>query len=689
MSCAACAAAIERRLNQLEGVEATVNLATNRATVQCSPDVGVDELVSAVESVGYVAREAQPAGDAHQHDEPLRPLALRLALAAALTVPVVLLAMVPALQFTGWEWVALGLSTPVVFVGGIGFHRRALMSARHGAATMDTLISLGTLAAWGWSAAVLVFSLDTGTYFEVASAVTTLILLGRYLEGRAKSRASSAIRSLLERGAKEATLLREGRELRVPAAELSVDDHFLVRPGETVAADGIVLEGASSVDTSMLTGEPLPVSVSGGSEVAGGTINVDGRLVVRATRVGADTAVARIARLVEEAQSGKAPVQRLADRVSAVFVPAVMALSLITLAAWLAFGGSAGDAFTAAVSVLIIACPCALGLATPIALMVGTGRGAQLGVLIRGPQVLERTRRIDTIVLDKTGTVTEGRLELTNVELLMGAAKAKAASREDVLRVAGAVESASEHPVARAVASAARAELGALPAVADFRNFAGRGVEGVVEGHAVSVGRSGGRVEVAWDGVPRAVLEVRDVVRPTSATAVSELRGLGLEPVLLTGDTEPTARRVASEVGVEQVVAEVGPDGKVDELRRLQDSGRAVAMVGDGVNDAPALAQADLGIAMGTGTDVAIEAADVTLVAGDLRAAVDAVRLGRRTLRTIEGNLFWAFAYNVAAIPVAAAGLLSPVVAAAAMACSSLFVVGNSLRLRRFRSVRA
>ena len=678
MSCASCAAAIERRLNEVDGVEATVNLATNRATVSCPPEVGVPELVAAVESIGYGAREAEP--DRHTHDDiPGRPLVL----AAVLTVPVVLLAMVPALQLSGWEWVALGLATPVVFVAGAGFHRHALRSARHRAATMDTLISLGTLAAWTWSAAVLFFGLDTGTYFEVASAVTTLVLLGRYLEGRARGRAAAAIRSLLELGAPDAAVLRGEEEVRVPVAELEVGDEFVVRPGEKIATDGVVVAGESAVDASMLTGEPLPVPVAAGSEVAGATMNIDGRLVVRATRVGADTALARIARLVEEAQSGKAPVQRLADRVSAVFVPVVIVVSLLTLAGWLAFGGSAGEAFTAAVAVLIIACPCALGLATPIALMVGTGRGAQLGVLIRGPQVLESTQRVDTIVLDKTGTVTEGRPELAALELLNGA------SRAEVLRLAGAVEAASEHPVAQAVAAAARAELGQVPPVSAFRNRAGSGVDGLVDGHAVSVGRSGGRIEVAWDGVPRAVLEVRDVVKPTSAQAVRELRALGLEPVLLTGDAGPAARAVAAEVGVDRVLAEVDPSGKAREIEQLQRAGRVVAMVGDGVNDAPALAQADLGLAVGTGTDVAIETADVTLVSGDLRAAVDAVRLARRTLRTIQGNLVWAFAYNVAAIPVAVAGLLSPVVAAAAMACSSLFVVGNSLRLRRFRSVRA
>ncbi|HEV7132366.1 MAG TPA: copper-translocating P-type ATPase, partial [Gaiellaceae bacterium] len=599
-----------------------------------------------------------------------------------LTIPVALLAMVPALAFSGWEWVALALATPVVFYGGAGFHRVALKHARHGVASMDTLISLGTLAAWTWSAVVLLASLHADTYFEVATAVTTLIVLGRFLEARAKGRSSEAIRLLLELGAKEARVLRDGVERLVPIADVSAGDVFVVRPGEKVAADGVVVEGESALDRSMLTGESVPVEVAAGSEVAGATLNTYGRLVVRATKVGSDTALAQIARLVEAAQSGKAPVQRLADRVSAIFVPIVIALSVLTLAGWLLSGASASVAFTAAVSVLIIACPCALGLATPTALMVGTGRGAQLGVLLRGPEILERTRRVDTIVLDKTGTVTEGKLELAELIPLDGA------SRTEILRLAGAVETASEHPVAQAVVRAARAEAGALPAVSAFRSEPGVGVSGVVEGHEVSVGRSGGRIEVAWDGVARATLEVRDTVKPTSAEAIRQLKALGLTPVLLTGDAEEAAQRVAREVGIERVLAEVYPAGKVREIVRLQEEGRVVAMVGDGVNDAPALAQADLGLAIGTGTDVAIEASDLTLVSGDLRAAVDAIRLARRTLRTIQGNLFWAFAYNVAALPLAVAGLLDPIVAAAAMAASSLFVVTNSLRLRRFRSAR-
>jgi P-type Cu+ transporter len=681
MTCASCAARIEKRLGAVAGVEeCSVNLATHEAAVAFDPArVHPDSLVEAVEETGYHASLPTHGHDHAGHaDAPFG----RLALSALLTLPLALVAMVPALHFSDWEWLAFALATPVVFWSGLDFHRVALVTARHGGATMDTLISIGTLAAWLWSTVVLVGGIAADTYFEVGAVVTTLIVLGRYLEARAKGRSSEAIRKLLELGAKEARVLRDGTEVLVLASELRVGDVFVVRPGEKIATDGEVVSGESAIDQSMLTGESVPVEVAGGSGVAGATVNTYGRLVVRATKVGADTALAQIARLVDAAQSGKAPVQRLADRVSAVFVPVVIGISLATLIGWFAAGAAASTAFTAAVAVLIIACPCALGLATPTALMVGTGRGAQLGVLIKGPQILEQTRRVDTIVLDKTGTVTEGKMELADVALLNGA------TRADVLRLAGAVEAASEHPIAQAIVRAARGEVGELPPVSGFRNTAGVGVTGLVEDSEVTVGRSGGRIEVSWGGIPRAVLEVRDTVKPSSAEAIRELKALGLEPVLLTGDAEATANKVGLEVGIERVLAEVYPEDKVREIARLQGEGKVVAMVGDGVNDAPALAQADLGLAIGTGTDVAIEASDLTLVSGDLRAAVDAIRLARKTLRTIKGNLFWAFAYNVAAIPLAVAGLLNPIIAAAAMAASSLFVVSNSLRLRRFRSVR-
>jgi Cu+-exporting ATPase len=654
MTCAGCAARIERRLNELDGVQASVNLATETAAVRYPEErLSLDDLLEAVDDAGYRASlEARP-------ERERSDLGGRLALAAVLTTPLVALAMIPPLQFGGWEWLALALASPVILVAGRSFHLAAARNLRRGHATMDTLVSLGTLAAWGWSLVATAALEDADTYFEVGAVITTLILLGRYLEGRARRRSGAALRALAE--------------LAVPDQRLEVGDVFVVRPGERVATDGVVVEGSSAVDQSMLTGEPLPVDVGPGDEVAGGTINTSGRIIVRATRVGAETALAQIARLVAEAQAGKAPVQRLVDRVSAVFVPIVVALAAGTVVGWLAFTGDASAAFTAGVAVLIIACPCALGLATPTALLAGSGRGAQLGILIRGPEILERTRRVTTVVLDKTGTVTEGRIRLVENGL-----------PPDVLRLAGALEDASEHPVARAVAEAARARFGSLPSVEDFRNHPGRGAVGVVEGRMVEIDRG----TVLIDGETAGRLVVDDTLKPTSAEAVSQLRELGLEPVLLTGDSQERARSVAAAIGVVRVVAEVLPDEKADEVRRLQAEGEVVAMVGDGVNDAPALAQADLGIALGTGADVAREASDLTLVSGDLRAVGDAIRLSRRVLATIKGNLFWAFAYNVAAIPLAVAGLLNPIVAAAAMAGSSLFVVTNSLRLRRFSSPR-
>ncbi|MEV0115628.1 heavy metal translocating P-type ATPase [Streptomyces sp. NPDC050844] len=737
MTCASCAARIEKKLNRMDGVEATVNYATEKAKVSYNgEDIAVQDLIATVEATGYTAQEPAPApteqgpvDEKQQADEELRPLRQRLTAAVLLSVPVIAMAMVPALQFEYWQWLSLTLAAPVVTYAAWPFHKAAFTNARHGAATMDTLISVGTSAAFLWSLWALFFG-TAGTpgmthpfeltiarsdgagniYLEAAAGVTAFILAGRYFEARSKRKAGAALKALLQLGAKDVTVIRDGgREETIPVSELKVGDRFLVRPGEKIATDGKVVEGASAVDASMLTGESVPVEVAIGDGVTGATLNVGGRLVVEATRVGADTQLARMAKLVEDAQNGKAAAQRLADKISAVFVPVVIALAIGTLGFWLGNGSGLTAAFTAAVAVLIIACPCALGLATPTALMVGTGRGAQLGILIKGPEVLETTRKVDTIVLDKTGTVTTGKMTLLATHTADNAANA---DETEVLRLAGALEHSSEHPIAQAVATGAAEKVGALPTPEDFANVAGLGVQGIVEGHAVLVGRTqllaewaihlpvdlerakaeaeaAGRtaIAVAWDGEARAVLEVADAVKESSPEAIKRLRALGLTPILLTGDNKAVAASVAAEVGIapDDVIAEVMPQDKVDVVKRLQAEGRSVAMVGDGVNDAAALAQADLGLAMGTGTDAAIEAGDLTLVRGDLRAAADAIRLSRRTLGTIKSNLFWAFAYNVGALPLAASGLLNPMIAGAAMAFSSVFVVGNSLRLRGFK----
>ncbi|MGW1125135.1 heavy metal translocating P-type ATPase [Streptomyces sp. NPDC002526] len=784
MTCASCAARVEKKLNRMDGVTATVNYATEKARVSYDgAAVSVGDLVATVERTGYTAKplpgaaarapepaateapqaeqasqpataeaphapqapqptprtsrpEPEPEAPPHPEDDPADPadpddtpdpalaaLRQRLIVSAVLAAPVVALAMIPALQFDFWQWLSLTLAAPVVVWGGLPFHRATWTNLRHGAATMDTLVSVGTLAAFGWSLWAL-FLGDAGMpgmrhgfdltasradassalYLEVAAGVVTFILLGRYLEAKSKRRAGSALRALMHLGAKDVTVLRDGAEVRVPVARLVVGDRFTVRPGEKIATDGTVVEGSSAVDASMLTGESVPVDVGAGDTVTGATLNVSGRLVVEATRVGADTQLARMAKLVEDAQNGKAEVQRLADRISAVFVPVVLLLALGTLIGWLLATDDVTAAFTAAVAVLIIACPCALGLATPTALMVGTGRGAQLGILIKGPEVLESTRRVDTIVLDKTGTVTTGRMTLQTVHTAPGT------TETDALRLAGALEHASEHPIAQAVATGAAERTGAaLPTPEGFTNVPGLGVRGTVEGHTVLVGRprllteagialpdtlaaavtdaaAQGRTAIAvgWDGEARAVLEVADAIKDTSAEAVAALRDLGLTPILLTGDNRAVAESVARQAGIDEVRAEVLPEEKAHVIRGLQDRGRVVAMVGDGVNDAAALATADLGLAMGTGTDAAIEASDLTLVRGDLKVTADAIRLSRRTLTTIRGNLFWAFGYNAAALPLAAFGLLNPMIAGAAMAFSSVFVVTNSLRLRSF-----
>ena len=732
MTCASCANRIEKKLNKLDGVTATVNYATEKARVDYVGDVSTEDLVGTVEQAGYTATVPAPAASSTDPDaagpaeiDPTASLRQRLLISLVLSVPVIAMAMVPVLQFTNWQWLSLTLAAPVVVWGAWPFHKAAFTNLRHATSTMDTLISMGTIAALGW----ILYALFWGTegtagmthpfeltisrsdgagniYLEAAAGVTTFILAGRYFEARSKRRAGAALRALLELGAKEVSVLREGVERRIPTDQLIVGDEFVVRPGEKIATDGVVADGSSAVDNSVLTGESVPVEVGPDDLVVGATVNVGGRIVVRATRIGSDTQLAQMAKLVEDAQTGKAQAQRLADKISGVFVPIVIALAAATLGFWIGTGGGIAAAFTAAVAVLIIACPCALGLATPTALMVGKRRGAQLGILIKGPEVLESTRRVDTVVLDKTGTVTTGKMTLLDVITADGEDTAQ------VLRLAGALEDSSEHPIAQAIAKGAREKVGALPPVEQFINIEGLGVQGIVDDHAMIVGRarlladraqqlpdelesamraaeSEGKTAVAvgWDGRARGVLVVADAVKPTSAEAIEQLRGLGLTPIMLTGDNAAAARAIADQVGIHEVIAEVLPADKVDVVKRLQEQGKVVAMVGDGVNDAAALAQADLGLAMGTGTDVAIEASDLTLVRGDLRAAADAIRLSRRTLGTIKSNLFWAFAYNVAALPLAAAGLLNPMLAGAAMAFSSVFVVSNSLRLRRFKSL--
>ncbi|WP_370464464.1 heavy metal translocating P-type ATPase [Mycolicibacterium sp. 018/SC-01/001] len=726
MTCASCAARVEKKLNKLDGVAATVNFATEKARVEYDGHVTTDQLLAAVEAAGYHASLPQQLPAEEAAEDPAAALRRRLLVCVALSVPVIALAMVPAWQFTYWQWLSLTLAAPVVIWGGWPFHVATWTNLRHRAVTMDTLVSVGTLSAFGWSVYALFWghagmpgmthpfaltiSRTDGTgniYLEAAAGVTTFLIAGRYLEAKAKRQAGAALRALLDMGAKDVSVRRDGREHRIPIEQLRAGDEFVVRPGEKIAADGVVVEGRSAVDASMLTGESMPVDVQPDDEVVGATVNVDGLLVVRARRVGTDTQLAQMARLVENAQNGKASAQRLADRVSAVFVPVVIALALATLGFWLVAGAPAAAAFTAAVSVLIIACPCALGLATPTALMVGTGRGAQLGILIKGPEVLESTRRVDTLILDKTGTVTTGTMTITGVDACDGE------HPDEVLRMAGAVEAASEHPIARAISSGADDMLGELPSVTSFENLRGLGVQGIVEDRTVLLGRPrlfeeqgypvapeladavreaepAGRtaVLVGWDGRARGVLSVADTVKQTSAEAISLIEQLGLTPIMVTGDNESVARAVAADVGIERVIAGVLPQEKVDIVVSLQREGKVVAMVGDGVNDAAALAQADLGLAMGSGTDVAIEASDLTLVRDDLRAVPDAIRLSRRTLSIIKGNLFWAFAYNVAALPLAAAGLLNPMIAGAAMAFSSVFVVTNSLRLRGFTPAR-